>query len=152
MACCIPFHVHIIENRLEFISYVLLFSALKCFIVYLLPLKIILPTLTRVMTCVIQSVNLINMKTLFKDSVQNMALNYICIDLHRQTTEEISFLGSLEDSIFYSIARYFFIRDQYRAAAFRQRQLISEDQNRLQIIWISIEAHATLQWIPIWRP
>ena len=27
----------------------------------------------------------------------------------KQTTEEISFLGSLEDSIFYSIARYFLL-------------------------------------------
>ena len=26
----------------------------------------------------------------------------------------------------------------------------SRVQNRLQIIWIIIEAHATLQWIPIW--
>ncbi len=63
----------------------------------------------------------------------------------------ISFLGSPKNSIFYSIAR-FFIRQQYCAATKIQWQRASRAQNRLQIIWISIEAHATLHWIPIWRP
>ncbi len=69
----------------------------------------------------------------------------------QQTSMEISFLSSLQDSIFYSIAR-FFIRKQYCAATRMQWQLASRVQNRLQIIWISIEAHTTLQWIPIWCP
>ncbi len=69
-----------------------------------------------------------------------------------QTSVEISFLGSPKDSIFYSIARFFFIRMQYCAATRILWKIASRTQNRLQIIWISIEAHATLQWIPIWRP
>ncbi len=62
-----------------------------------------------------------------------------------QTSVEISFLGSPKDSIFYSMARFF-----YQNAILWQ--IASRAQNRLQIIWISIETHATLQWIPIWRP
>ncbi len=46
----------------------------------------------------------------------------------------------------------FFIRQQYCAATKIQWQIASRAQNGLQIIWISIEAHATLHWIPIWRP
>ncbi len=65
-----------------------------------------------------------------------------------QTSPEISFLGSLEDTIFYSIARFFY---QTAIQCCRQNAVAktSRLQNRLQIIWISIEAHATLQWIPI---
>ena len=47
----------------------------------------------------------------------------------RQTSPEISFLGSLEDSIFYSIAR-FFIRKLYCAATRIQWQLTSSIQKR----------------------
>ncbi len=56
-----------------------------------------------------------------------------------QTSVEISFLGSPKDSIFYSIARFLFIRMQYCAATIILWKIASRAQNRLQIIWISID-------------
>ncbi len=50
-----------------------------------------------------------------KATTEVMILNYIVIKnmslycMNKQTTEEISFLDSLEDSIFYSITRYFLL-------------------------------------------
>ncbi len=67
-----------------------------------------------------------------------------------QTSPEISSLGSPKDSKFYSICRFL-----YQKAILRCHQnpvIAPRVQNRLQIIWISIEAHATLEWIPIRAP
>ncbi len=71
--------------------------------------------------------------------------------LTKQTSLEISFLGSPKDSIFYSIARLFY---QKAILCCHQNPVANsfQVQNRLQIIWNSIESHATLQWIPIWCP
>ncbi len=56
-----------------------------------------------------------------------------------QTSPEIPFLGSLEDSIFYSIARFFL----------SETGIVLTEHN---VDLYTIEAHATLPWIPIWCP
>ncbi len=65
-----------------------------------------------------------------------------------QTTAEISFLGSLEDSIILQYSQIFFIRDQYCAAACRQWQSISEDQNGWEILTRACKLMGNLVIIP----